>query len=273
MSAAQSHVQLDRLGELVWYTIREAARPTRSELAQALVNAGLSSSLLPRPISAYDALRRAVRDMGTLPQHESQTGEIVPLLLREGARDPDDLRYLLVEERGNRGQRMLDYENIGLVELAKSTGRIRAAHYAGLASNEAQKVLQDVEARYQFDSGHYDSETVRRITAEALRSANPISVRPSGGVYFVARPYADLIDSVAAFLNAVGGESHLYRITVGDDPDAHGMVADSVETHVSAEAERVVRGLRDLLGSGKANEHATEAALRDLRSLAQLTTQ
>lgn len=271
--AVPREVDTARLGALVWYTVREITRPTRPEIERAVAATGLPGAALPRPIAAGDALRRTVHDLGTLPERTDSTGRVIRLLLREAAQDDKDrLVYRLVRETADTARVELDYAEVGEVQLHKPSGSLTALGYAGLADETEQAVLKNVSTGYQFNRDHYDSNTVRDMVGKALKTAHPVSVRPSGGVFFVGREHVGVVRKAAAFLASFQGDSRLYSVPVLDDEEARRMVGDSLEAQVDAEAGRVIENLRALLTAGKPSEAATEAALRALRSLADLTS-
>lgn len=271
--AVPREVDTARLGALVWYTVREITRPTRSEIQRAIVVTGLPAAAMPRPIAAGDALRRTVRDLGTLPERTDSTGRVIRLLLREAAQDDKDrLVYRLVRETADTSRVELDYAEVGEVQLHKPSGSLTALGYAGLADETEKAVLDDVATTYRFNRDHYDSSAVRDMVGKALKTAHPVSVRPSGGVFFVGREHVGVVRKAAAFLASFQGDSRLYSVPVLDDEEARRMVGDSLEAQVDAEAGRVIENLRALLTAGRPSEAATEAALRALGALTDLTT-
>ena len=159
------------------------------------------------------------------------------------------------------------------LHLHKPTASLTAHCYAALAESDEADVLRRAVSAYESNRQHYDSQMVRDIVGRALHEAAPVSVRPSGGVYFIAREFRDRVTAVSRFVDLLGSGSgsRLYQVPVLDDADARSMVADSVEAQVGVEAERVITDLRGLLQAGKPSTPAMEGALRSLRSLDDMT--
>ena len=132
-------------------------------------------------------------------------------------------------------------------------------------------MLDRASSTFDFNREHYNSQMVRDIVGKALQTADPVTVRPSGGVFFIGREHATTVQAAALFVCSFGGESRLYSVPVLDDSDSRTMIGDSLEAQVETEASRVIESLRELLASGRASEVATEASLRSLRGLAELT--
>lgn len=271
--AVPNELDTERLGALVWYTVKNAAMGTRTEIQTALALAGLPDSLTPKPIPASDALRRAIKDLGTLPEEKTNQGQVVRLLIREvPPADKDHLAYHLVRETGDASREHLDYREIGTIELHKRTSSLLVSPIASASVSQHElSVLEQVTARYQFDREHYDSEMVRYIARMALKNSDPISVRPSGGVYFIARDYLGRVKQVGVFLEQFASGTRLYSVPVVDDADMRSMVSDSVEEQVDTEATRVVTELRTLLERGTPTEIQAVAAVRSIRELAAMT--
>lgn len=271
--AVPTEVDTERLGALVWYTVKNASMPTRTEIQTALVLSGLPDSLTPKSISPSDALRRAIKDLGTLPEEKTGQEQVVRLLIREvPPADKEHLAYHLVRETGDASREHLSYEEIGSVELDKRTGSLSVSPVSGaVLSQHEMSVLDQVLARYQFDRDHYDSEMVRYIARMALKSSDPISVRPSGGVYFIGRDHLPRVKQVERFLEQFAQGTKLYSVPVVDDADMRSMVSDSVEEQVNTEAVRVVTELRSLIDKGTPTEVQAVAAVRSIRELAAMT--
>lgn len=273
LMAVPSEVDTDRLGALVWYTVKQASTATRAEIQMALVMSGLPDSLTPKAISPSDALRRAIKDLGALPEQTASQDQVIRLLIREvPPADRDHLAYHLVRETGDASHEHLRYEEIGSIDLDKRTSSLSVSPVSGTSlSQHEQSVLDQVMTQYQFDRDHYDSEMVRYIARMALKSSDPISVRPSGGVYFIARDYLGRVKQVGVFLDQFASGTRLYSVPVVDDADMRSMVSDSVEEQVNAEAVRVVTELRTLIERGTPTEVQAVAAVRSIRELAAMT--
>ncbi len=272
MLAVPTDVDTDRLGALVWYTVRDITRPTRDEIARAVAATRLPGVVVPKPIASSDALRRTVRDLGTLPERTDDAGHIIRLLLREAPQtDRERLSYHLIRETGDKARVELHYEEVGELHLHKPTASLSVAAYGGITDAEERRVLDRASSTFDFNREHYNSQMVRDIVGKALQTADPVTVRPSGGVFFIGREHATTVQAAALFVCSFGGESRLYSVPVLDDSDSRTMIGDSLEAQVETEASRVIESLRELLASGRASEVATEASLRSLRGLAELT--
>ena len=99
MVAMPPQVEIDRLGALVWYTIRLATRPTLDEIQVALSTTSLPSGLAPGTIAPSDALRRAIKGLGTLPERTDDEGHVIRLLMREAVQGDKDRLYLPAHSR------------------------------------------------------------------------------------------------------------------------------------------------------------------------------
>lgn len=274
-------VHVDQLGALVWYTVRSISQPTRSELFMALSASQLPPTLMPKPIAPSDALRRAVKDIGNLPTQTLSPTKVVRLLFREAPdKDQDYLTYHLVRETGTgdaQGSKnsALDYQDIAQVSMHKKLGgRLHVQLEPGFTpepDSPEEAALRAIEQKCHFNRSHYDSQSVRTIVTRALAVADPVSVRPAGGVYFVSRSFEDRVNATKAFLSLIGGNSRLYNVPVINDEDARTMVVDSVEAEVGAEAQRVIESLKKLLSSGKVTTETTTAALRSFGDLRGMT--
>jgi len=265
-------VDTQNLGALVWYTIQLAATATRDELRDAVRTAGLPEALLPKPIPVSDALRRAVKDLGTIPDEKNDRDEVVRLLIREAPTvDKDHLTYRLVRETGEAGRKNLAYRELASIDLDKRTGSLVVTHLALELTPGEDAVLDKLGAQYRFDREHYDSEMVRHIARGALKGTDPITVRPSGGIYFIGQAHLSRVEQVRTFLRQFTVGTRLYSVPVLNEVDNRTMVSDHVEEQVKVESVRVVEDLKKLLQAERRSEVQVQGALRSLRGLAEMT--
>lgn len=261
------------LGALVWFTVRNETRPTPSALSSAVKAAGLPSTVLPKPINPRDALRRSITDLGRLP--ETDKGDLVERYLFREVPDPDSksLVYHLIREIATPSNETLSYAECLSVCLKKHSTEVATTWLGSdTPSNQEFDIRDRLLTTWLENLRHHDSQAVRDVIQRVLQDTRPVSVRPSGGVYFVAGEYVESIDRLRRMVGALPGGSRVYSLPVLRSDDTEAMVQDSLAQDVEAQALRTVGALRRILASKSLpSEDEIQRAFKDLAGLAKLT--
>lgn len=244
------------LGALLWYTITEMD-VTREDLEAAFVAAGIEDDLLPGEISPRDAFRRATTTVERkhIPQ---ANGTFVNRLVREVRTEETEIIRHLVREVVDAKNVRLDYKAVAMFSLAKGEGD----HYwhsveLEKMTPEEQDACQTAERQFEKARECYNGRHVREIVTNILRTCHPVAVRPSGGVYFVARRHEDTVNRLKALIDRLAPcgttsyKSKVWTVPVIDAADQREMVTESIEDQVQAESETIIRDLASALKSGR----------------------
>ena len=262
---------MSSLGSLTWYTLREV-EITRDEILNCLRNAGIDEKFAPKPILPSDAFRRATSEVETrrLPQGD---GTFINLLVREVHSDNEEVLRHLVRETVDGGNRRLRYEQVAEIRLDKSTNTFQTYSTQTLSREESESLL---EARRRFDLYRttYQSRHVRDMVLDALQEMGPISVRPSGGVYFVPAEHETDLGKLQVFVRSLGNESDLWMMPVVDSADSRAVIRSSLGQEVEDTTQRVINEMGKLLQrKGEVSEADQRRALVELHRLQELTNQ
>jgi hypothetical protein len=232
------------LGALVWYSIHDAP-VRRQQIVDGLTAAGLDAHFAPLPIHPADAFRRATAEA----EHRRlplPNGTFMNFLMREVKHDGGSVVRHLVREVVDSANLRLDYQEIAQLTLDRRANTVTAAPMAVLTATE-QHVLQDAVDRYDLYLDHYQGRHLREVVLQVLRSCEPVSLRSSGGVYFVPQAHQATLHGLEHFVDALSPDSHLWAVTMVDDAKNRRIVAKSLEAEVDGAAERLIDGLRTVL--------------------------
>lgn len=202
--AAVSQQEDGILGHLVWYSISEMFVP-RDELRQRLIDAGIGEDYMPRPINGADAFRKAssaVEGKGVIPSWDKSIS--LNILVRNVTQDKDFVQRNLVLEITDKDNKELQYEPEEAVLLFnKASNNIEVTK----SSLKSGPIIDQIKDNFQLFLNNHDSQTIRTICTRYLWSLNPISVRPSGGIYFVPFQHKAGLDKLIAFLKGFGRQT------------------------------------------------------------------
>lgn len=239
------------LGRLLWFTITDM-KITREDLYNAFVDSGLSTRFLPKPINFRDAFRRASSEC-EVKGIFLEDGRSLNILVREVLMDRKRIVRQLVREIVDSKNRRLEYRAVAELEVDEN-GDLHVSHLDNLNKYEV-KTINKIERNYKEAKIHYNGRHIREIVVNVLKELNPISVRPSGGVYFVPEKYADTVTALGKFAKYVakygttGNYTRVWNIPVVDTDEQRQMVTESLEDHVRVESEALLRELAEAMKS------------------------
>lgn len=252
------------LGHLIWTTISDAVRLTPDTLAAALAASDLAEdALAPSTPSNTSALSRAAesaqatRQLITHDRHKNRLehDRYANVIFRTATRGTKQIVTEILDAESNR----LLYQPFASVELKK--GRLLVTHlndYATLAVEDA--VETDLRKHYELEKGKHDGENVRRVLTRVLRRASAITLRASGGMYFIPRENAAEKTRILTFVDEVktratdapgrlARPSAAMSVPLVDTVEYREILTDSLDEHVEREAHSLVREMSALLKS------------------------
>lgn len=209
----------NHLGDIVWWGLTDA-RISRVELTKIWSLESLSPELLPEPPSAERAFKAAIR--------EAQIGQ-PERLLRLAVETPSEIVFGVVREERH-GDGTLTYRQESRVALDRGREQVTTD-----APNH--DLVADVMHRFENLRDTHVSDDVRRTIVRALDTFAAVSLRPSGGVYWVPVPYAAEVRRLQAAIQRIGS-SIVSVLPVHRGPEAEqtlGQVArGSIEDELAA---------------------------------------
>lgn len=217
-------------------------------LAEAWEDAGLDGKMLPAPVGPEKILRR------TMMQLTSQHRLCRPLpsggyaIVDEASTDSGDLAYA-----------------VGLKARILESGDVAVE-----PSNHPD--APNVAEQYEQNKRMMTTGDVSGWLTHLIKKTNAVSLRESGGVYFVPRPQLDTWRTISKVLRAVS-DHLIYEIPALKTDEA----VEAILAAVQAEAEREAASLEEELAKGvltaralKGRTSKTEQILAKIQSYEQL---
>jgi hypothetical protein len=184
------------LGHLLWWTLN-GTRIQHNELTAAAERHGLAVKLLPTEIKPVQAFRRAWRHA------TSKLSE--GLMLRPIAETEHEIVVGLVREKPNEARRDLDYDVIARIAFDRSRVKISADVEHG--------VVEQIRYLYRHHLAH-TTEDIRTMMTSFLSEAG-VSLRDSGGVYFVPAAHSGQLEALCRVVEEVG-HNRTFRLPIID---------------------------------------------------------
>lgn len=195
-----------RLGSLLWWSLANN-RISHPELESMFEQQGLAHDYLPKAVKPAGAFRRAWR--------HAASGLASGLMLRRISESADELVVGLVEEHPDATNKDLDYRVLARISFDKAEGRIEADAEHG--------VVEEMRWLYRRHLDH-STDDIRSMLTAFLGDAG-ISLRESGGVYFVPARFSTTLDALCAVVEAAGGNT-TFRLPVLDTADGRSTLRD-----------------------------------------------
>ncbi len=254
----------DFIGRLLWFSVSDM-KVDRDTLEDLFSQAGIDHKYLPKGISPRDALRRATKEIEVKREPNGQKGVYTNLLVREVTCDKERLVRQVVRETVDSDNTRLGYDVIASVVLEGQDYPALNVQGMGISLHpKEQRLIDSVYDRFSDAIDYYNGKNVRDIVKKVLFDCNPVSVRPSGGVYFVPEDYSNVVEGLKEFTNALGpysttGENtKMYSVPVIDTAEQREMVVDSLEAQVTTMAEGILKEMAEAESGVLTKRRATQ---------------
>lgn len=235
------------IGSLIWWSLN-GNRVAHARLKELADQHGLPERYLPAEVRPASAFRRAWRHGATkLPQG---------LLLRQIDDTPTGIHIGLVEEQADAQTQELRYAHLLTVAFNKEHHTIQAS--------EDRSVVEEIRTLY----AHHLELTTRDIRTMLSNFVNEagVSLRESGGVYFIAAPHQDTIDAMASVLQAIG-HNQLHQLPLYDSPLTQDVLNGVAVTTLDDEIQRLQDELEAFFADDKTRKSTLEKRLNTFDAL------
>jgi HAMP domain-containing protein len=216
------------LGSLLWWSLNgnRIDHPRLEELAR---RHGLDAKYVPAELKPVQAFRRACRHASTkLP---------AGLLLRPIAETTDAVLVGLVRERVNEANQDLDYDLVTRVNFNK-------ANHAILCDVE-NGVTAEIERLYEHHLEH-TTEDIRGMLTAFLGEAG-VSLRESGGVYFVPASFQPTLDALCTVVEAVG-QNQTFTLPIVETAETKGVLREVAKRSLDDEIRQLHEAMQRFEG-------------------------
>ena len=244
------------LGRLFWYTIGETLAPI-DEYSEFVKSNHITHALIPKIPTPKNAWRRATKDMEHAEQVDDDT--IVEFMTR---RLNKDVRHF-VREVKNTTKGRLEYEELIKWTYVKAEkGRGEYVSWNTLVDDKTRikdiakyhRKMGEIKERYEKS---FTEHEIRRVIQGILEQSQQISLKSSGGVYFIPEQHVGKltdIKSVLTHINKWGQSSfasELWQIPVISNAEQRDMIEQGIREETVSYADSKMKEIKELLESGE----------------------
>ncbi len=295
---------VDFLGRLFWYTIGESLAPI-NKITDFVAKEKLDKELLPNPPKQKVAWRRAMRDMERKltikAEEEIEAPEyLVNFIERSDKIKLSDLedeemdRYVaeymvrkldkdtfhLVREIRRPDEDRLDYTE--LIEWQYVNDQDRVAWKPLTTKDQHRnmgkmhKEMMEKKQKYEESANEYD---IRKRVNEFLDGEQIITLKSSGGVYFIPEKNQEIIQEVKKLLDQInewstgGFRSELWQVPVISTEEQKDLIENGVKQETVKFADKKMKEIKQILQNdeeiSKKKYHNLIEELKDVKERKQ----
>lgn len=235
-------------GELVWYSVTEAARIKHDALEARLTSVGLESFTPGAPRDDDTFLRvtsAAQRKREPMPGDESKFQNF---LVRKVAHSKETIIKQIVVETVDAGNKRLDFKPVIQLEFIK--GDIVKSIIGHPTNARADEIADEAIANYHHWRGHLSSDAIRTVINRTILGAHATVVRPTGGVYFVLKHNTEVVGRLQDAVRGIEGTT-VHTVPLVDTDDQLEMVRRAFIDESVGELDRLTREMNELSQGGQ----------------------
>lgn len=247
------------VGVLAWFTVTKRARVTVADVEQRFSDLGLDPRYIPALIAPANAFRKATGPEASRRSYRLADGHEANILLRSLPSDRETMTRVVVRERVDKAGKSLDHLEVGRITFYKATRaggaeRVRyTLHDDRLQDGERadlEMVCNDVNAEYDLYKTYLYDQPLRQMVREYVMGLNAVSVRPSGGLYFLHRSRWDEVRRLTQLVEGLHEGCTFVTSPLIDLPEMREMLVEAFQDEIVDEVTKLVEEVNAKRASG-----------------------
>jgi len=252
------------LGYLTWYTISNQAQILHSEFVKIVVE-NLDNFVdirLPPAPRQVDVFKRACTENQKRNQPATDDDHTsTEYMIRDvSANSTEIVRILVRESRDSEGE-TLDYDELVKLRFLRKSEKvvIEAIEPMWVKDIIAVQIVDDVKAYFDSQTGILTAFAIRKYIRDLIHAeVYGISVKDSGGVYFVGSKYANIVAILCGIIDGLNGSS-FQMVPIVDDSKQREMLKAAFEEDSIGEIDKLIGKMTEILQAGEKQKLTVDA--------------
>ena len=239
----------ERIGALLWWDLN-GCHISHPDLLDQAEDYGVPERYLPLEITPINAFKRAFRKV----EQALPTG----LMLRKITQQSEArLNWVgVVEESVDASAKDLDYATLTKLTFDRETGVF------SVVTTDPREIKAKFEYWYDHCKCH-TTDDIRRILQSFNREAS-VSLRDSGGVYFLTNSHQSTLDGIANLIHAISPGNKVYQLPLFTSPTTQSTLNQVVAHNLEAEIKRLKEDINGLVELESTRESTLQKRLPEL---------
>jgi len=264
----------DYLGRIVFVSVFEG-NTDLDKVTQVLADLDLAG-FAPKRTAKSDIFRKVTNEANRRTQIDLNDGKYAKVMVRKVSDDEKEiLRRLVIEVVDAKGKQ-LSYESafdlaFDRDHTAKAEKRTPAPRFKvrdlfapldPAAAEAARNVAYELRSEYTKRDGTVDAAALRATVNKALGGASAISVRKTGGAFFVPEANAEATDKLKA-LSVLIPQVDIWVLPLIDTPEQRAKIEAALNDDVAAEVAKIEAEMAEMVAEGNVSKRRMATLLAE----------
>ena len=254
------------LGYLTWYTVSNQAQILHADFVKIVVENldNLVDIRLPPAPRQVDVFKRACtenqrRNQPAVDKDHAST----EYMIRDVSANSSEIVRILVRESRDAEGEQLDYDELVKLRFMRKSEKIvvEAITDEGLDWTQdviAVQIVEDVKSYFNSQTGILTAFAIRKYIRDLIHAeVYGISVKDSGGVYFVGSKFANIVAILCGIIDGLAGSS-FQMVPLVDDSKQRELLKAAFEEDSVGKIDGLIGKMSDIL-KGKEKALTTDA--------------
>lgn len=238
----------DILGHVCFYSIPEET--VDYDIVAALCKQHDVEKYTPSAPRPPDVFRRACKDAGTRigRKDDPQRFEYeIKILDYDHKETRAKLVRTTVDADSNQG---IDWARQANISFKRDTFVIDVVDLPD-QDDIGRECIRNLKQIFAAENGKVNSAHIRRMINAVFRDSLAVSIRPSGGFYFVSDENSDTVAKIKEVLDGLPTGASLHMMPLPDLSDQRNMLFNAVESELAGDIDKVLTEVTELLKKGE----------------------
>lgn len=233
------------LGNILFYSVVEATRISHEDFTTRLKAADLGE-FVPNVPRDDNTFLRVTSKIARNRDPIDGTDEFENILVRKVAHEKGSIVKHVVAERVDSGNRRLSHQAVVELEYHPTGSEFTVTALGEHEHARAMGLAREAQTNFNYWKGMLHSDTVRNVVHSVIQSTHALTVRPTGGVFFVLDTHTPTIDSLLQAIAGLPGVT-VSPIPLIDGSDQREMLRAAYQEETVGEVIKITTEMNELL--------------------------